>query len=132
MTVRNLKIDQSTGDLVITAGNLVLVSDEEAIAQAVNSSLRTFLGEWFLDDPNDPKIGVPYYQLVLVKNPDPNLLRSIFRGVIIGTVGVADATLTDLKYIGTPGTSLRSLIVAYRGVTDTGQFFSGSPSFSVP
>jgi hypothetical protein len=132
MTVRNLLLDQTTGDLVVVAGNLGLVSDQLAIEQAVNSNLRAFLGEWFLDDPVNPKLGVPYYQLVLVKNPDPNLLRSIFRAVIIGTVGVADATLTDLKYVQTAGTALRSLSMAWRGISDTGQFISGTPSFSTP
>lgn len=132
MTVRNLKIDQTTGDLVISAGNLVLVSDTEAITQAVNSNLRTFLGEWFLDDPNNPKLGVPYYQKVLIKNPDPSVLRSVFRAVIVGTVGISDATLTDLAYVGNQGSNLRSLNVAWRGVTDTGQFVSGNTSLTTP
>lgn len=128
MTVRNLKIDQTTGDLVIANGNLVLVSDFESIEQAVNSNLRTFLGEWFLDDPVTPKLGVPYFQSVLVKNPDPSMLRSIFRNVIVGTVGVNDAVLTDLSYDSTS----RALSIAYRGVTDTGQFFTGSTSLATP
>lgn len=128
MTVRNLFIDQTSGDLVLEAGNLKLVSDEESIQQAVNSNLRAFLGEWFLDDPVNPKVGVPYLQNVLVKNPDPNLLRTVFRAVIIGTVGVADATLTDLKYDATA----RKLSIAWRGISDTGQFISGSPSLTTP
>lgn len=128
MTVRNLKIDQVTGDLVIAAGNLVLVSDFEAIEQAVNTNLRTFLGEWFLDDPVNPKLGVPYFQSVLIKNPDASMLRSIFRNVIIGTVGVSDATLTDLSY----DAKARRLSIAYRATTDTGQFFTGSTTFATP
>lgn len=127
MTVRNLLLT-AAGDLApLVNGNLQLVSDVSAIAQAVQCNLRTFLGEWFLDDPASPKIGTPYFQKILVKNPEPRVLRSAFKAVIEGTVGVAQVTQLDLKY-----TAPRSLSVAWRGISDTGQFISGSPVLTTP
>jgi hypothetical protein len=120
MTVRNLALD-ANGELVLSKGNLTLVSDGPAIQQAIQTQLRTFLGEWFLDDPVTPKIGVPYFQSVLVKNPNVGLLRKTFNDAILAVKGVKSVTELDLRYVS----STRSLTVVWRATTDSGLLISG-------
>jgi hypothetical protein len=60
--------------------SLVLVKDEVVAGTIkLRNRLQLFLGEWFLDT----RIGVPYYQVVLVKNPDLSLVRRMFTKVIL-------------------------------------------------
>lgn len=120
MTVRNLALDQN-GEFVLANGNLTLASDGPAIQQAVQTQLRTFLGEWFLDDPNSPKVGVPYFQSVFVKNPNPDLLRKAFRDAIAAVRGVKAVTELDLRFVS----ATRTLTVIWRAVTDSGLLISG-------
>src|SRR5713101_4786911 len=120
MTTRNLALDKNN-ELVLVNGNLTMVSDGAAIQQAVQNALQTFLGEWFLDSPVNPKIGVPYYQAVFVKNPNPNLLKKVFTDVILAVRGVKSVVQLDLQYISVT----RSLVVIWRAVTDAGLLISG-------
>lgn len=72
------------GDLRLTTGQLTLVDGNDAVRQHIANRLRFFLGEWFLD----LRQGLPFYQDVLVKNPDRESVRSIFRTTILRTPGV--------------------------------------------
>jgi len=81
----DLKLDTATGDLAIENNDLVLLSDPAAaIQQHWQIRLRTFKGEWFLDQ----RIGIPYYQAVLRKNPNQNLITAIFRAATVQTPGI--------------------------------------------
>ena len=120
MTIRNLALDKNN-ELVLVNGNLTMVSDGAAIQQAVQNALQTFLGEWFLDSPVNPKIGVPFLQSVFVKNPNPNLLKKVFTDVILAVRGVKSVVQLDLQYISVT----RSLVVIWRAVTDAGLLISG-------
>lgn len=89
----NLLIDQNPtsptyGDLVLTNGNLTLVSGTQEILQSIFSTLRTFLGEWFLDNT----IGVDYFGQILTKNPDQGLIDSILLAAIQDVPGVQSVT----------------------------------------
>jgi len=117
MTVRNLLIDPITGDCVITGGVLQLVSDGPAISQAIGAALKSFQGEWFLDLSS----GIPYFQSVLVKNPDPRLLRDVFRDAILAVTGVQSVVSIDFQYIA----ATRALNVSWRVKGSTGLLISG-------
>lgn len=79
----NLKLS-STGDIDITNNAMSLVSGVEGIRQNWVSRLQTFLGDWFLD----LRVGVPYYEEILKKQPNTNRLRAIFHEVTLGTPGI--------------------------------------------
>jgi hypothetical protein len=49
------------GDLTLTSGDFVFVDESYRVAQAVETTLRTLRGEWFLNTD----AGVPYFQNVL-------------------------------------------------------------------
>jgi hypothetical protein len=78
----------ANGDIDLTGGEARLVSGVDALVQHMRIRYRTFLGEWILDR----RIGVPWFQVVFVKNPNLRLVRSLIREVAITTPGV-DAVL---------------------------------------
>lgn len=108
----DLALDQSTGDLLFTNGDLSLNSGLEAIRQCLQSRLSFFLGEWFLDID----LGVPYYQDVLKKNPDPVVLDGVFKQTILGTPGVIGLDEFDMQL----DTSARLFTLKFRARTTDG------------
>lgn len=72
------------GDLDLSTGDLVVMHDLDAVAQDLLVRLQFFYGEWFMDTTQ----GIPYYQNILVKNPNQNQVRGIFEDTILGTPGV--------------------------------------------
>lgn len=86
MTVGVVDADNPVeGDLALSGGTLVFTTDfSTEVAQRIRGRLRMFLGEWFLDQ----RLGLPYFQRVLVKNPSLRILRAIFGAVIQNTAGV--------------------------------------------
>lgn len=84
-----------SGDLFLTQdGDLILT---ESIKQAVEVRLRWFLEEWRLA----PNFGFPYFQELLVKNPNESKIRQRIRDTVKSVDGVAavdDVTIsTDIK-----------------------------------
>lgn len=110
-----LDLDPSSlnlNDLVLVNGDLVLVQDKEGILQNILQRLRTYFSEWFLDIT----IGVPYFQQILVKNPDQGNIDAIFINTILGTIGVD--TLTDYSF--NLNSAERVLNVTFQAQTTSG------------
>ena len=80
-------------DLSLGATDLQLVTGAAAIGQHWAQRLKTFMGEWFLD----LRIGLPYFQQVLVKNPDPVVLDSVFKAATIATPGIVELLEFELE-----------------------------------
>ena len=114
----DLLLDDSTWDLVTDATDLQLVKGAAAIRQHLAQRLKTFLGEWFLD----LRKGVPYLQQVLVKNPDPVVLDSMFKSEIIHTPGIVELLEFDLRL----DAGLRQLQLSFKAADDTGAIISYS------
>jgi hypothetical protein len=89
--VTDIALDDN-GDWLIQNGDLQLIGDDPGIIQSVTIALKFALGEWFLN----LAAGVPYYQNVFVKNPDPNLLKSIFTDTILAVPGITAMVSLDL------------------------------------
>ena len=66
-------------DLIMKNGDLVLIDDAERVAQQVKIKLKSFFGEWFLDTT----YGVPYLEDIMVKKPNMEQVRNIFRQQIL-------------------------------------------------
>ncbi len=79
----DIKID-SSNDLDITTGDLQIVTAGDAVSQHLRIRLRFIRGEWFLD----LRIGIPYFEEVLVKAINLMSVRGIFAEVIRDTPGV--------------------------------------------
>lgn len=55
---------------------------------------QLFEGEWFLDT----RIGMPYFRLVLVKNPDLSVVRRVFYRWLTSVQVVAKVVRIDIDY----------------------------------
>jgi hypothetical protein len=82
------------GDLALENGTLVFCSGAAFYRQKLAARFKFFLGEWFLDQ----RLGLPYYQNVFVKNPDLDLIRSLFRRVILTTPGIKSIKTFTLSF----------------------------------
>ena len=89
----DLALDPLTGDILIKDASFSIVRGDDALLQHLALRLRFFLAEWFLD----LRVGIPYYEDILIKNPDLVLVQGIFREVILETPGVDSISRFDLS-----------------------------------
>lgn len=92
----DIKLDPVAGDIDLSSGDLQIVDGVEAVAQHLRIRLRTWLGTWFLDR----RIGVPYFQRLLGKVSDTNVVRRILQQVVARTPGVTDVQGFNTDYDG--------------------------------
>lgn len=108
----NLLIDQNTYDLDLTNNAASLVDGLDAIHQDWISRLKFIRGEWFLDQ----RAGIPYFEEILVKQPNPARLRAIFHEATLTTPGIAEIKAFSLDLSAT-----RVLTLDIDAVTDGGE-----------
>lgn len=100
-----IKLD-SDGDLAMIGGKLQTTSTlGEYVAQRHRTRLRFVYGEWFMN----LLAGIPWFEVVLVKNPDLPLISAIVQRVLSGTRGVQ--TVTSLSLI--PDFKTRTAALTY-------------------
>jgi hypothetical protein len=80
------------GDLALTSGSARAIDGSAYAKQKVAVRCQFYLGEWFLNS----KEGIPYFRDVLVKNPNPDTVRSVFRRTILSVPGIV--SVDSLKY----------------------------------
>lgn len=83
-------LDELFHDLVLVDGNVTMTGD---LAQRLDCLLRTFRGEWWLD----PSIGVPWFEEVLKKNPDLQVIRQLLVSVLMSDSEVASVSRMDVE-----------------------------------
>ena len=110
---RDLSLDATTGDFLMSQGDLYLTTEYNAIAQDVRVRLRFFRGEWFLD----LDAGVPFYEAILVKSPNLAVIRDIIGEAILEAPGVKSITSLTLDF----NRATRELTVAATVNTDLGE-----------
>ena len=107
-------------DLDLSSGNLVVISRlADVTAQKLTNKFQFFLGEWFID----VRLGIPYYQSVLVKNPNLSSIGQLFRRVILNTPGVDSITSASLNFIS----NQRKLNAQFTVKTLDGFILQGGP-----
>lgn len=111
----DIKLD-TQGDIDTTDNALSLLTGYDAIAQHLQIRLRTFLGEWFLDQ----RIGMPYFEEFLVKNPNKLVLDSRIRECVLETPGIIAVGAIDYELTG----ATRSLAVSFTATLQSGDDFS--------
>jgi hypothetical protein len=80
----DLLLDAESEDLDLSDDQVTLVDGADAIRQHLQVRFRLFKGECFLNT----NVGMPYFQRILVKNPNLLAIRGIFRRAIIATPGI--------------------------------------------
>lgn len=83
-------------DFALVRGQLVLERDE-VVAEGIDlfQKFQLFLGEWFLDT----RQGVPYLQVVYVKNPDIELIKRMYTSILLSSPLVRDVYKMDAFYL---------------------------------
>ena len=80
-----LKLDDD-GDLAIENGSFVIIRGQDEIKQNIIQRLRSVWGEWFLDT----RAGVPWFDRILTKAPDPVVIYTLLANRILTTPGVVE------------------------------------------
>jgi len=81
--MKDLKLD-TFGELDLSSGDLQFVTGADAVAQHLRIRLRFFLGEWFLDT----RVGIPYFSVFFIKQPNLAAIEAIYRRAIQTVPGV--------------------------------------------
>src|SRR5271157_1234213 len=88
-------VDPKTGDLMFNAdagaysdyiNDGGIVAGKDQVRQNIEDRLRMVYGEWFLNT----EIGVPWFDKVLVKNPDLSAIDIILKSTILDTIEVTE------------------------------------------
>lgn len=80
------------GDILVSGTGDLTVS--ESVRQAVMVRLRWIYNEWRLG----PELGFPWFESVLVKNPDKATIRQLIRSEIMKVEQVRDAAVTSFEF----------------------------------
>lgn len=100
-------------DIDFTAnGDLQLVDGTTAILQNILQTLKIFFGEWFLDQ----SLGIDYFNQILIKNPNRDVINAIFINQILSVPGV----ISLLSYSFTPNFITRQLTIAFKAQVTNG------------
>jgi hypothetical protein len=100
-------------DLDLFNGDLFLVSEVDAVTQYLKQRMKLFLGEWFLDEAS----GIPYFDRILVKNPNLVEIDAIFKNEILSTPGVVELLEFSINIDG----QARSMRLAFRARSREGE-----------
>lgn len=98
------------GDLDLSNGDLQMVV---SVAQNIRVRLLYVQSEWFLDTSK----GLPYFEVIFVKNPNITHLGAIFRRCIRETPGVASLDSFSLDF----NVNTRELVINFAASTDQGE-----------
>lgn len=109
---RDLLLGASSHDLETSGFELHVAEGTEATAQRIKVRLKLFLGEWFLD----LLAGIPYYEDILIKNPDINKVNALIREAILTTPTV----LSIDSYEYALNNSTRTFAVNFKCTTSDG------------
>lgn len=86
--------DRLTKELVLVNNDFVMVDDIRFIEQNLTQTLEFFLGEWFLDTT----AGIPYYQSILIKDPDLLTLQALLMKAILSALGILELLSFEFNF----------------------------------
>lgn len=113
-----LGTDNKNDIFLDASGRAVIITDPVLVgAIKLRNRLLLFKGEWYLDT----RIGFPWFQYVLVKNPDMGLIQRLLTRAILGTEPFVSVDTLDLTF--DPVT--RALNIEFRARAADGRTLSG-------
>lgn len=117
-------MDLSTNDLLVTNGDLSLVTGSDAIAQDLQQTMQVWAGEWFLDTT----VGIPYRQQILVKNPNMDVVQADLVNAAAAVPGIIQIISVEFTYSSTN----RSLSVSIEAQASNGQTVTANVQINAP
>lgn len=115
---RDEELSDFNGDQVLVAGDQVLLVGQDGVLSDVLARWQLVKGEWYLDT----SIGVDWYGVVLVKNPNLGNIRAEFEREALKAPGITAL----LKFDQTFDAARRSLSVDFALQDDLGNIISDS------
>lgn len=110
----DLALDKDQKDMIFQRGargyELAFIHGAPAMAQRVVIRIKSILNEWFLDR----QYGMPWFDSILVKNPNPVLITTLIRREVMKVPGVTKITQLDLIFDKVARTA--SVIIEFNGV----------------
>lgn len=99
------------GDILVENNNFKLITGADEYKQILLQRLRSFYGEWFLDETH----GLPYFQTILQKGVSPSNIEALFIQEILDSPGIVEllSFTTDLD-------SERKLVISFSAKTESG------------
>lgn len=111
---RDLKLNFDTHDLEIERFDLVFQDDQlDATRQRLKIRIKFFFTEWFLDT----NFGLPYYEIILKKNPNLQEIEGRLIDTIVSTPRVLEILDFNLDF----DAAARILFVNFRVLTEDGE-----------
>lgn len=111
--MKDLKLDTNIHELVIENYDLVLIDKLEQVQQNIKIRLLFLYNEWFLDTTK----GLPYFDNIMVKNPQLSIIDTIIKSTILETDNVIDL----LEYQSSFDNAQRLLTVSFKALTAFGE-----------
>lgn len=104
------------GDIYTQNYRLARVSGNEQIAQRISTRLKLLSGEWFLDTGQ----GVPWFEQILVKNPNRAIVQGALKRAILQTPGVNELVSFHID----ENSVTRKIVVYFAVTTNNGETFA--------
>lgn len=82
----------ANGEWVTLDGDFSVVAGAAAVPQGISIRVGMFLGECYLDEQE----GIDYPNVILIKNPDPLVVRGVIQAQIVKTPDVTNVVGADL------------------------------------
>lgn len=111
--MNDVAVDKITHDLFLNDNDLQIASGADQLEQNLKIRLMFFKNEWFLDTDS----GVPYYENILVKNPNIGNIESIYKAIIMDTPGVQEI----LEFKSEFDNTTREYSISFKVRTDYGE-----------
>lgn len=110
--MKDLKRDWGTGDLVTP---IQWVTGAELFRQRLALRFSWVRGEWF----RDQRQGIPWFEIIFRKNPDPRVLTYVLRQAILTMPGCERLRFFNLNY----DKSTRTLNPEFEAILTDGSTF---------
>ncbi len=107
------------GDFTLSPGGRLQLEVDPLVAAAIKLRHRfsLFKGEWFLDS----RQGIPYYDVVFLKNPNLELIRRMLRRVILSCPPITAVQKAELFF----ASKERTLIFIFEATGEDGRIVKG-------
>lgn len=93
--MKDFLLEENTNNLSLVNRDLSFTLDNSSyLAQKLKIRLSFFLGEWYLNVLK----GIPYFDQILIKNPDLNFVEDLIKTEITTTPGVDTLESFNLTY----------------------------------
>lgn len=85
--------DKTVWDLNLDGNNINIVRKQEELAQTLRNKLIFIRGEWRYEIT----VGIPYFEHILIDNPNLTIIESLFKKAILETNGVLKMLRFEMK-----------------------------------